>query len=191
MNILYKAKDFAHKKHDEMGDVRKYSNLPFWVHTDEVANIVMDVVLPVNGNFDGNYKRADNMIVAAHLHDTLEQTKTTELELIENFGVEATKLVVELTNVFTPKALPNLNREKRTQLEKERISEISRDAQIIKLADIISNTRDIVNQDPSFAKVYLEEKWELLYVLDDSTELWIKAYDQIYSERYKLILMRK
>ena len=39
------------------------------------------------------------------------------------------------------------------------------DAQTIKVADIIDNTKSIVRRDPGFAEVYLKEKAALLEVL--------------------------
>src|SRR3546814_14199201 len=57
------------------------------------------------------------------------------------------------------------NRAARKSAEAVRLSSVSRDAQTIKLADFISNTRSILRHDPGFAKVYLKEKAQVLAVM--------------------------
>ena len=55
------------------------------------------------------------------------------------------------------------------------------EAKTIKLADLIDNTKSIVEHDPRFAKVYLEEKRLLLEVLKDGDEtLWQQAHSFAY-----------
>jgi len=71
-------------------------------------------------------------------------------------------MVIELTDVFTSQAYPNLNRDKRKSLEAERISKISDNAQTVKLADLYSNTKSIVQDDPKFAITYLKEKHRMM-----------------------------
>jgi hypothetical protein len=72
-------------------------------------------------------------------------------------------LVVELTDVSKPE---DGNRAKRKAIDAERLSQASRDAQIVKLADLIDNSDDIEANDPSFAKVFLKEKAHLISVMD-------------------------
>lgn len=48
----------------------------------------------------------------------------------------------------------------------------------IKLADIISNSKSILEHDWEFARVYLKEKMALLRVLEDGdVRLWEEAYE--------------
>jgi hypothetical protein len=49
--------------------------------------------------------------------------------------------------------------------EAARLGTISSEAQTVKLADLISNTRSIVAEDPGFARVYLREKLRVLDVM--------------------------
>jgi hypothetical protein len=52
--------------------------------------------------------------------------------------------------------------------------------QTIKVADLIHNTESIVNEDPSFARVYMREKRDLLLVLTNARPiLRLRAHDQL------------
>ena len=113
------------------------------------------------------------MIAAALLHDVLEDTKVTHSELrvfLHNvFSVEISEkilsLVVELTDVFTKENFPDNNRKERKQLEALRLAYVSDEAKQIKLVDIEHNSESILEHDPKFAKVFLEEKKYLLKCL--------------------------
>jgi hypothetical protein len=64
---------------------------------------------------------------------------------------------LELTDVFTTAAYPDLNRAARKDLEAARLWRISARAQTIKFADFVSNGVDILELDPKFGAVYMEE----------------------------------
>ena len=153
MTRIEMAKDFAHRAHDSINQKRKYSGEPYWVHTDEVAQIVSEVP-----------GATEDMVVAAHLHDVLEDVmpldKTGEFQahvIGWHFGEQVLRLVWELTDVYTKQARPGWNRAKRKEEEHKRQKGISSEAMTIKLADILSNTKSIVDNDPGFAKTYLRE----------------------------------
>jgi (p)ppGpp synthase/HD superfamily hydrolase len=102
------------------------------------------------------------VVAAAVLHDTLEDTDTTVEELQKRFGPTVASLVSELTDEYTKTAYPHLNRSQRKTLEAGRLAEASQSAKLIKLCDLIDNTRSIVEHDPDFATVYLREKAAVL-----------------------------
>ena len=77
------------------------------------------------------------VLIAAVLHDTIEDTDTTEQELVKHFGKDVADIVLEVTD---DKALPKAER-KRLQIE--HAAHISRRAKLVKLADKICNLRDI------------------------------------------------
>lgn len=83
-----------------------------------------------------------NVLVAAVLHDTIEDTETTKEEIEKLFGTEVCKMVLELTD---DKTLPKAER-KRLQIE--HAPHISSGAKEIKLGDKISNIRDILENPP-------------------------------------------
>ena len=68
----------------------------------------------------------------------------------------------ELTDVYTTNNYPQWNRYKRKKKETERLEKVSPEAQTIKYADLMDNTSEIVQQDPDFAKRYLEEARKVL-----------------------------
>lgn len=77
------------------------------------------------------------VLMAAILHDTIEDTDTTVEELTERFGARVCGLVLEVTD---DKKLDKLER-KRLQVLKA--PSASADAKMIKLGDKISNLRDL------------------------------------------------
>jgi (p)ppGpp synthase/HD superfamily hydrolase len=80
---------------------------------------------------------------AAILHDTIEDTKTTAEELEVRFGPEVRRLVEELTD---DKSLP---KHERKRLQIEHAPSLSLRARQIKIADKISNVRDVTHFPPA------------------------------------------
>ena len=151
MNVVEKARVFATAAHAAVGQVRKYTFEPYMVHPTEVANIVASV------------PHTREMLAAAYLHDTVEDTGVT-LDLIRaEFGDEIADLVGWLTDVSQP---ADGNRAARKAKDRAHSAEAPADAQTVKLADVLSNTRTIVQHDEKFARTYLEEKRLLLAVMD-------------------------
>ena len=87
------------------------------------------------------------VLAAALLHDTIEDTDTTMEELREQFGARIAGMVGEVTD---DKELPKADR-KRLQIE--HASGLSRGAKLVKLADKICNLRDVAERPPA--------KWDL------------------------------
>lgn len=145
MATIEDAKKFAIERHGDQK--RKYTGEPYWHHCEEVANTIERY---------GGYKA---MIQVAWLHDVLEDTNTSVMELYQRFGVDVALLVLELTDVAKPGVG---NRAQRKAFECIRLSRISIEAKSIKLADIISNTPSIVENDIQFAKVYLQEVQDII-----------------------------
>jgi len=84
-----------------------------------------------------------NVLIAAVLHDTIEDTETTAEELQELFGEKITAIVLEVTD---DKAL---HKEVRKLKQVEHAPHLSREAKLVKLADKICNLRDIVSSPPA------------------------------------------
>ena len=161
-NIEYEVLQFARIAHH--GQKRKYTGEDYIVHPIEVALAV---------EADGGDQ---NMILAAILHDVLEDTDVTHSALrafLHRVMEEPTDaedvlaLVVELTDVYTKDQFGALNRAARKHLEAIRLSTCSDRAIAIKRADIDNNTRSIDEHDPKFAKVYHKEKDYLLDLFDN------------------------
>lgn len=111
-----------------------------------------------------------DLYIPALLHDTLEDIPWVTYEhLIELFGSVDSNIVVEVTNVYTKKNYPELNRRERKIREAVRLGQISFKAKLIKLGDIKDNLSDVIEQKPHMAGLYLKEKQEVLdkMVLND------------------------
>jgi len=83
-----------------------------------------------------------NVLCGAILHDTIEDTKTTKEELTQQFGEKITSIVLDVTD---DKTLPKAER-KLKQIE--HAFHASHEAKLVKLADKISNLRDILASPP-------------------------------------------
>ena len=81
-------------------------------------------------------------VVAALLHDTVEDTDTTFEEIAGRYGARVARLVAEVTD---DKRLPLVER-KRLQVEHAAIA--SRGAKLIKIADKTSNLRAMAESPP-------------------------------------------
>ena len=144
MSKILEAVVFATKAHK--GQKRKYTGEDYIVHPIAVAELVRE-----NGG-------TEDQVIAALLHDTIEDTSVTYTDVFEAFGADVAALVWELTDRFTPEEYPEYNRAQRKAWEATRLAKVSPAAKMIKLCDMRDNTSTIVEHDPGFAKVYLEEK---------------------------------
>lgn len=131
LTLFLKALNFSAGKHRHQR--RKDSAAsPYINHPIEVANILWTV--------GGVYDEA--VIIAAILHDTIEDTDTSPEEIRSHFGDDVLKLVLEVSD---DKHLP---KEERKQNQIIHSPCLSRRAKQIKLADKICNVRDIAFAPP-------------------------------------------
>jgi len=132
LSALLTALHFAADKHR---DQRRKSReaCPYINHPIEVAEILSRV--------GGVTDLAT--LQAAILHDTIEDTQTTAEELEGRFGAEVRRLVEEVSD---DQSLPKAER-KRLQIECA--PDLSPKAKLIKIADKISNVRDVTHSPPA------------------------------------------
>lgn len=158
-----KAMMFAFEKHSEIGQKRKYSGKHYIVHPAAVVEILREV------------EHTPQMLAAAWLHDTVEDTKATLKEIHIQFGHEVYLLVEMLTDVSR---LEDGNRRVRKEMDRQHTAKASPEGKTIKLADLIHNAKSIIEKDPGFAKVFLREMRALLEVLKEgNSKLWERAYE--------------
>lgn len=150
MTIVEKAKKFAATAHASINQVRKYTNEPYIVHPAEVARTVLSV------------PHSEAMLAAAWLHDVVEDTPVTIEEIHAEFGEEVAELVGWLTDVSTK---ADGNRAVRKAIDRAHTAAAPAEAQTVKIADLLSNSRSILEHDLNFGAVYLAEKALLLEVL--------------------------
>lgn len=153
--LVSRARDFAYAAHDAIDHRRKYTDEPYTTHLQRVARLVESV--------DGD----NNMIAAAYLHDTVEDTPTTIEDIRSTFGDDVAYLVSYLTDISKPE---DGNRALRKKMDREHIAKGDARVHTIKLADLIDNGWSITSHDPRFARVFMTEKRELLKVLSDGND---------------------
>ncbi len=83
------------------------------------------------------------VLIAAILHDTLEDTQTTPDELAAVFGGEVRDIVLEVTDNN------KLKKSKRKELQVKHGPRLTRRARLVKLADKICNLRDVAVNPPT------------------------------------------
>ena len=158
-DLVKRARTFATQAHQRIGHRRKYTKQPYEIHLKAVANAVREIT-------DDR-----EMIAAAWLHDTVEDTSATHYDIEQEFGKQIAKLVYELTDISKPS---DGNRAMRKELDRQHLAQASARAKTIKLADIIDNSRDICTHDPEFARVYMQEACLLLQVLEQGDGILFK-----------------
>lgn len=148
MSDVFRAMLFARTAHQSQR--RKYTGNPYVDHLAEVAGIVATV------------DASETTMIVAWLHDCVEDQSVPLRLLVDTFGKTVADGVVLLSDLEIG------NRAERKAASRERLAKAPWWVQNIKVADLISNTASIVQHDPSFAKVYLEEKRLLLNVLTNA-----------------------
>ncbi|MEA3327944.1 MAG: HD domain-containing protein [Chloroflexota bacterium] len=131
LTTIFEACIFAANKHQ--GHIRKdQKGSPYITH----PLLVAQAIWKIGGVTD------TNILVAAILHDTIEDTKTTLMEIQDTFGKSILDIVLEVTD---DKSLP---RQERKWLQVVHAPGLSHPARIIKLGDKLVNCRDILNSPP-------------------------------------------
>jgi guanosine-3',5'-bis(diphosphate) 3'-pyrophosphohydrolase len=142
--LLLKAFRFSADKHRNQrrkdGDKSPYINHPI-----EVVQLLWEV---------GGVRDA-NVLLAAILHDTVEDTDTRPEEISHWFGEEVLSLVMEVTD---DKSLPKGER-KRLQIEEAPHKSFG--AKLIKLADKTCNVRNLVSMPPKGWSLERRQKYLL------------------------------
>jgi guanosine-3',5'-bis(diphosphate) 3'-pyrophosphohydrolase len=121
----------AHKHRDQRRKDARAS--PYINHPIALADILCS-----EGGIDD-----PDVLCAALLHDTVEDTDTDPEQLEAELGARIRDLVLEVTD---DKRLPKAER-KRLQIE--RAGSLSQGAKLVKLADKIANLRDVANCPPT------------------------------------------
>lgn len=99
--LAERARRYATKAHGAIDQRRKYTNAPYIVHPQAVMEIVSSV------------PHSEEMLAAAWLHDTVEDTPTTLADIESHFGLRVASLVAMLTNVSVGSAENRYQRKNR------------------------------------------------------------------------------
>jgi len=128
-NLVDRAVEFAVRKHS--GDVRKGTKTPYIIHTMEAAAIVAGMT------------EDQELIAAAVLHDTLEDTDTSYDELAEAFGERVAKFVKKESEDKQADRPAEETWKERKQATLDQLKEADHETRILVLGDKLSNIRAI------------------------------------------------
>jgi len=167
--LILKACEFAADKHRNQRR-KDHARTPYINHPLAVARVLAD---------EGGVKDAE-ILAAAILHDTLEDTQTTLEELEREFGARIAGLVVEVTD---DKSLP---KQLRKQLQVDHAPHKSRSAALIKVADKICNLRDFGQSPPTHWTVerkgkYIEWARDVVRALPISRHRMRRVFEHAYA----------
>lgn len=126
MANIFHAIEFAARAHH--GQYRKASPLPYIIHPLNVARILIECGAP------------DEIVIAAVLHDVVEDTKVTLDQVRAEFGQEVARLVEGMSEPDRKDTWENRKRGTLKFLENA-----PQDLLLIELADKLDNIREISN----------------------------------------------
>lgn len=169
---LNEALFFMYGAHKAAEQKRKYTGECYSVHPIDVYQTLL---------YEGGVTD-HNMLIAALLHDVVEDTGVSEGDINTLFGDDVATLVSGLTDVSKPE---DGNRETRKRIDREHTAKQGDRCKTIKLADLISNSKSIARYDEEFAKVYMAEKKLLLEVLKGGNEVLYQTALGIVEDYYK------
>ena len=178
LGLILEAVQFAAVKHQHQRrkDVKE---TPYINHPIAVATTLWQV----------GEVRESAVLIAALLHDTIEDTETTREEIRARFGEEVLTLVLEVTDDKT------LDKAVRKQLQIEHAAEKSPRAKLIKLADKTNNIYDISHSPPSDwtserCVEYLDWTEKVVAGLRGTNAALEARYDKTLSEARRLLERR-
>lgn len=152
--IVKRAIDVSRESHKNQ--FRK-SGEEYFVHPKRVAQIVK--------RFKRS-KRLNQLVAAALLHDTVEDTTLSLKDVKSLFGGLISNLVEELTSDEQ-----KIKRQGKAQYLSEKMKNMSSWALVIKLSDRLDNVSDLKTAKPDFVRRYRDETLYILNELENARKL--------------------
>lgn len=170
MLAIQQAYCFARGAHSGRAQVRKYNGEPYHQHVKRVADQVMAM------NYHAEF------VMAALLHDVVEDTGIELSEIGELFGGDVREHVYNLTE----ERPEGFNRAQRKDLYNAKLAQTCKEIQTIKLIDTLDNLDDMEIFDPKFCEQFVKEKRLLLPLLTKADPVWIHRVESrlTYLERF-------
>ncbi len=151
---LARATTFAIIAHE--GDYRKGTQIPYVTHPIEAGLIASSLT------------RDEDVIIAAILHDVVEDTSFTLEDICQNFG----KRVASLVQAESEDKMPHLSPKDSWMMRKQRtidhLMKASREEKIIALADKLSNIR----QSQLTHREKGDDMWQVFHQQDPAKQAW-------------------
>lgn len=152
--LLDRAIIFAVKAHHNTE--RRGKGFPYIVHPMEAVEIVATITPD------------QELLAAAALHDTIEDTDVTVEELRREFGERIAALVHAESDQFTEGVSEEDSWHDRKQAAIDRLAAASHDAKIVALGDKLSNMRAIWRDYQQKG----DELWNIFHVKDKASHEW-------------------
>ena len=153
-SLLDKAIVFAVKAH--AGTERRGKGFPYIVHPMEALEIVATLTPD------------QELLAAAVLHDTVEDTSVTLETIRREFGDRVAHLVEEESDTFQEGVSEEESWHQRKQAAIDRLARASRDAKMVALGDKLSNMRAIARD----YSVLGDALWSIFHVQDPKEHEW-------------------
>ena len=153
-SLLDRAIVFAVKAH--AGTERRGKGFPYIVPPLEAMEIVSTITAD------------QELLAAAVLHDTVEDTEVTEEQIRKEFGDRVASIVASESDTFEEGVKEEDSWHVRKQAAIERLASASMDAKIVALGDKLSNMRAIARD---YSKVG-DRLWDLFHVKDPKDHEW-------------------
>ena len=171
LGLILRAADFAAHKHRNQRR-KGHEKLPYINHPLEIAHVLWE---------EGGVTDPE-ILAAALLHDTIEDTETTWVELRGHFGERIADLVAEVTDT------KYLDRDSRKRLQVAKAGHATPGAQQIKIADKLCNLRDILANPPegwSLARKqeYFDWAQSVVDEIRDANPELVRRFDQMVAQR--------
>ncbi|MBR0109732.1 MAG: bifunctional (p)ppGpp synthetase/guanosine-3',5'-bis(diphosphate) 3'-pyrophosphohydrolase [Bacteroidales bacterium] len=152
--LLDRAIIFAVKAH--AGTERRGKGYPYIVHPLEAVEIVATMTAD------------QELLAAAALHDTVEDTEVTVDQIRAEFGERIAALVADESDTFEAGVSEEDSWHSRKRVAIERLARASHDAKIVALGDKLSNMRAIARD----YAVKGDELWNIFHAKDPKDHEW-------------------
>ncbi len=153
-DLLDRAIIFAVKAH--AGTERRGKGYPYIVHPLEAVEIVSTMTAD------------QELLAAAALHDTVEDTDVTVEQIREEFGPRVAALVADESDEMPEGVSEEESWHSRKQAAIDRLSRSSHDAKMVALGDKLSNMRAIARD----YKLVGDKLWDLFHAKDPADHEW-------------------
>ncbi len=153
-SLLDRAIMFAVRAHS--GTERRGKGFPYIVHPMEAVSIAATITPD------------QEILAAAALHDTVEDTDVTVDQIRSEFGDRIASLVAAETDAVMEGKSENETWHERKQAAIDRLTRVSRDAKIVAMGDKLSNMRAIARDYATQG----DALWNLFHVNDPKDHEW-------------------
>ena len=170
LKLILKALEFSARKHKNQRR-KDVEASPYINHPISLANILCNEA----------HVTDVNVICGALLHDTIEDTETEPEELESEFGTEIKDIVMDVTDD------KSLLKHERKQAQIDHAAHISEQAKLVKLADKISNLRDVsVNPPPDWSLERRREYFDWAKKVIDQLRGAHPQLEDIFDDAYSM-----